>query len=456
MMALCFLLIPALSLHGQQQGSNRLSGVVRDSEGKPLPAATLQLQQPDQPPRSTTSDSSGRYVFTALREGKYVLHIHAAGCLDADLAVVINPGDSKVFDVKLASDPNAPAFSQANSAPSFYDPPQFTVSGVTDTSNLGGHGSDTITHVRNSLSKEAVSLGSDSTPSAITVSPDTEKLLLEGVQKNPQDAAMHHQLAEIEEKLGKPLQAVQEYERAATLDPSEPYLFDWGSELLLHHAPEPAEKVFSKGHALFPRSTRMLIGLGAASFSEGAEDAAMQSIGQAADLDRANPVPYSFFGEMLASETKPPDTIIDRLKQFAELHPERADANYFYALALWKRHRESSDRIQIESLLRKSVQIDPKYALSYVQLGILDAEKGNFRGAVSNYKAALKWSPDLQEAHYRLAQAYRRLGEIDKAREETQAYELLSRKSTEEADAERHQIRQFVYTLRDQPEKPPR
>src|SRR2546430_13519862 len=44
-----------------------------------------------------------------------------------------------------------------------------------------------------------------------------------------------------------PLEAVRQYQRAAELDASEPYLFDWGAELLLHHAPEPAIEVFSKG-----------------------------------------------------------------------------------------------------------------------------------------------------------------------------------------------------------------
>ena len=58
--------------------------------------------------------------------------------------------------------------------------------------------------------------------------------------RNP--VADAHRLAgELDEKLGDPLAAVQEYERAARLDPSEQNYFAWGSELLLHRAVNEGE-----------------------------------------------------------------------------------------------------------------------------------------------------------------------------------------------------------------------
>jgi hypothetical protein len=65
------------------------------------------------------------------------------------------------------------------------------------------------------------------------------------------------------------LEAVREYQRAAELDATEPNLFNWGAELLMHRAAEPATEVFAKGHRLFPRSTRMLLGLAAAWYARG-------------------------------------------------------------------------------------------------------------------------------------------------------------------------------------------
>ncbi|WP_217551160.1 hypothetical protein, partial [Pantoea sp. GbtcB22] len=69
-------------------------------------------------------------------------------------------------------------------------------------------------------------------------------------------ASLHHLLASIDEKLGDSLDAVHEYQHAAQMEQTEPYIFDWGPELLLHHAPEPAGEVFEKGTKLFPKSMR--------------------------------------------------------------------------------------------------------------------------------------------------------------------------------------------------------
>ena len=86
-----------------------------------------------------------------------------------------------------------------------------------------------------------------------------------------------------------------EYQRAAELDPSEPYFFDWGSELLLHRAVEPAIEVFSKGNRLFPHSARMLVALGVAWYSNGSYDQAAQRLCEASDLNPDDPkaVPVS-------------------------------------------------------------------------------------------------------------------------------------------------------------------
>lgn len=54
----------------------------------------------------------------------------------------------------------------------------------------------------------------------------------------------------------------------------------------------------------------------------------------------------------------------------------------------------------------------------------------------------------MEEAHYRLAQAHRQLGQPDQAKDELRLYEQLSKESAQETERDRHQIRQLVYTLR--------
>ena len=57
--------------------------------------------------------------------------------------------------------------------------------------------------------------------------------------------------------------------------------------------------------------------------------------------------------------------------------------------------------------------------------------------------------PQMEEAHYRLAQAYRQTGDAAKAATELQIYDRLAEESAQSAERQRHEIRQFVYTLRD-------
>jgi tetratricopeptide (TPR) repeat protein len=267
-----------------------------------------------------------------------------------------------------------------------------------------------------------------------------------------EQAKLHHLLGDIEEKLGNPLEAVREYQRAAELDPSEPNLFDWGAELLLHRAFEPAIEVFSKGNRLFPRSARVLAGLGVAWYARGAYDQAAQRFCEASDLNPDDPNPYLFMGKMQSVETAQSQCVAERLRRFAGLQPENAVANYDYALSLWNRQEGSANAenlAQVESLLEKAVHLDPKFGHAYLELGILYSDRGDSSQAIAAYRDAIEANPGLEDAHYRLAQIYSRTKEKSKAQVELQLYKQLSKKAAEDAEHERREIQQFVYKLRD-------
>jgi len=157
---------------------------------------------------------------------------------------------------------------------------------------------------------------------------------------------------------------------------------------------------------------------------------------------------------MLRADTAPSDEVVQRLHRFVTLQPQNADANYYYAVVLGKLREGPQDKdrkAQAESYLNTTLRLDPKYAAAHLQLGIFHSEQGNYESAVSDYRRAVELDPQLEQAHYRLAQAYRKLGEADKAAEEVRLYEQLAKESVQKAERERHEIRQFVYTLRDGP-----
>jgi tetratricopeptide (TPR) repeat protein len=512
------LLLVSLNGAGQQAADlGTLHGVIRDAEGKPVAQTAILLQRKGSGDSlNTQTDSQGHYSFKGLSDGVYSLRGSKTGYADAEISsVFLRPHESKTVDLTLGLVQQGQG--PATSTPQFFDQPQFTVAGVTDTTNLGGHGSDTIVRTRNSLAKDTVSLGEP----AVKVSSDSarEKSLRALAERQPVDfganhqlgqlliaggkarqaipfleraaakepgnyenaydlalanaqtgnyaiardeatkllathdqADLHHLLGDVHEKLGDSLEAARHYQRAAELDPSESNLFDWGAELLLHHAPEPAVEVFSKGNGLYPGSTRMLLGLGAAYFARGAYDEAIQRVSRASDLNPNAPVPYLFLGEIEQAQTVPSNELVEKLRRFLTLQPENADANYYYAVGLWKRRNaapEMQNVARVESLLKTAIQINPKHAAATLQLGIVHSEQGAYSQAISDYRKALDSDPQMEEAHYRMAQAYRQIGDSEKAKEELRLYGQLAKESAQKQDRERHEIKQFVYTLRD-------
>ena len=70
--------------------------------------------------------------------------------------------------------------------------------------------------------------------------------------------------------------------------------------------------------------------------------------------------------------------------------------------------------------------------------------------AIDAFKKAIEYLAFPDEAHYRLAQIYRQSGQAEKARNELALFRETSQKRTTEEEEQRHQIQQFVYTLREQ------
>jgi tetratricopeptide (TPR) repeat protein len=495
-MAVLAALAPARAQSQESPGPTNwggtLQGHVHDSTGRPSANAIVVLelgsvaQATAAPVQTTRTDSAGSYRFAALRAGTYRLRAEMTGYGGATVALVnLAKDQTQDVDFTLVS-----ATSSAQ-APEFFDEPQFTVAGVTQAANSGGHGSDVVLRTTEALAKATVSLSKDrdghndgdkesmagsKSPAAAPSTAATESSLLQAAALTPLDPALHHRLGDVEEDLGKPLEAVREYQRAAELDPSELYLFDWGTELLNHRALEPATEVFAKGNRLFPKSVRMLVALGVAWYARGSYDLAEQCLGNASDLAPDNPTPYLFLGRMQSVAATPSELSVERLARFARLQPQNALANYYYAVSLWKQaagsavndpdtaDNSNNDRsARVESLLLKAVQLDPRLRAAYLQLGILYSQRADFSQAISAFRKVVDVGPQevggspvaspqleetLAEGHYRLARAYLRTGDKAHAQEELQLHDQLAEKTKEDTEHERREIQEFVISLR--------
>jgi tetratricopeptide (TPR) repeat protein len=267
--------------------------------------------------------------------------------------------------------------------------------------------------------------------------------------KQKDTAELHNLLGQIEEKDGNFVPAANEFEAAAHADPSEGNLFDWGSELLLHRTFDPAIEVFRHAAERYPNSPRLAIGLGMSLYSRGNYDDAVKALLKAADLNPSDPSCYYFLSKAYDSSPSQAEDVIQRFRRFAELQPKNARSLYYYAMSLWKGRRTQDagvDVHQIESLLKKSVELDPKLAEAHLQLGNLYSDQGRYADAVPEYQNALEINADLADAHYRLGQAYVHTGQKDRAQEQLQVYQRLRAEHLAELDKQKAEIRQFVYS----------
>lgn len=265
-------------------------------------------------------------------------------------------------------------------------------------------------------------------------------------------AELHNLLGETEEKAGDSVEAANEFQLAAHMDPTEQFIFDWGNELLLHQAYDPAAKVFTSGVERYPQSAMLHIGLGIAYDALRSYDDAAKALCRATDLAPSDPRPYLFLGRMFDISLIQADEVTERLKRFAEIQPRNALANYYYAMSMWKGQRGQNAQAntdKIAFLLKRAATLDPRFPDPHLQLGILYAGQQRYADAIREYQRTVRLKPDLTEAHYRLSQAYFRTGQRALAAKELELYNGFHQQDLADADRKRKEQSKFIYNLLD-------
>jgi tetratricopeptide (TPR) repeat protein len=273
--------------------------------------------------------------------------------------------------------------------------------------------------------------------------------LAQSIAQQKDVGELHNLLGKIDEKDGKFIDAANEFETAARMDPSEDNLFVWGSELLLHRTYEPAIQVFQQATRRFPNSSRLWVGLGMALYARTRYQESIKALLTAADLSPTDPRCYLFLSKAYFSSPTQADDVIQRFRRYAELEPQNARAQYYYAVSLWKGKRSEATSIDyplIESLLHRSIALDGTLAEAHLQLGILYSDQHEYAKSFPEYTRAVALDPNLPDAHYRLGQYYVHAGQKNQAQQEFQIFQQLQTHHLDEVDKERAEVRQFVYS----------
>jgi len=244
---------------------------------------------------------------------------------------------------------------------------------------------------------------------------------------------LHNLLGDIEEASGDFDAAAREYETAARMDPSEKNLFDLGTDLLRHNASQQALTVFRYAAPLSPNSARIQIGLGIALYSAGQFSEAVQALCHAVDMDPGDTRALGFLGGMYDVAPELSAEVDRRLARFADLYPQNAAANYYYALSLRRRTLSAGlggNEQKVETLLRKAVTLDPTFVDGHVQLALLYVDEQKTAPAIREFETAVRLKPELKSAHYHLSRLYQQQGRTDLARRELAFYESLRKQES--------------------------
>jgi tetratricopeptide (TPR) repeat protein len=262
-------------------------------------------------------------------------------------------------------------------------------------------------------------------------------------------AALYDTLGEMEEEAGQYVEAVQSYQRAVELDPSnEQFYFDLGVEYLSHFTFGPAAEVYRVGTQKFPDSSRQFVGLGFSHYAVREYKEAADAFTRALEIEPDSPAVFKAWNSVLDSlAPKDWEGLLPRLDRLATAHPQSAELSFCYGAALFrlefaKGQKAALDRPQ--SLLEKAVHLRPDFPAAHLELGALYTAKKLNQKAVDEYLEVIREDSKSEVPHYRLGQLYREMNKLDLATAELGRYQELARLHQEDLKRNRSNIKQFI------------
>lgn len=232
------------------------------------------------------------------------------------------------------------------------------------------------------------------------------------------DANIAELRGEIEEKAGHPAAALASFRQAAELNPNPVTVQAYGEELLRHWTFPAAATVFEYGAKQFPESPRLRMDLGIAYFGNNDFSRASEVFSGMLAQDPENSTLADLLGRSCNATTSSSSTSCDHLTDFAQQHPGNAPAALYAAIMLLQRPESADSSRQAEVLLRRALEVNPKLAEGWYQLGVLQQQRSDWAGSEESLQRAVALRPSYAEAHYRLSRAYAHTGRQGDARAE--------------------------------------
>jgi Flp pilus assembly protein TadD len=243
-------------------------------------------------------------------------------------------------------------------------------------------------------------------------------------------ADLHNLLGKAYEADGQSDKSILELQEAIRLAPNnESYVFDLAYVLLVHQNFDAAIKFLESAKARFDKSAQLELALGVANYGQRkfaeAVDAFLWTVQLAPNVEQ----PYIFLGRIINHAEGRLGEVTQKFASFAKANPRNYQGHFLHAKGLIAQMGPSpSSELtkQAESLLKKSIELNPSFWESHFELGVLLEGRRDFATAARHLERAIQLNPKAPAPHYRLARVYDRLGQPEKAQAERALHEKLT------------------------------
>jgi tetratricopeptide (TPR) repeat protein len=252
-------------------------------------------------------------------------------------------------------------------------------------------------------------------------------------------------LGVIQERLGHPAQARELLQQAVALDSgSEDFHFNYANHVLQFETSQAAIEIFRSEVERFPRSWRMLLGLGSAYYLSGKYGETAQALLQAIQLKPDSKLAYFLLGKVYESAESSQGSIEEAFRVYCHRAPDDPWAYYHYGTILYllAQSGKSPDLQKATFILKKALAQNSKFAEAHFQLGLIAQSEEQWEEGIRHLEDAIRLDPKMAAAHYRLGLAYQRFGEREKATAEFELFEKL--KSENQAEQDKQTVLEYL------------
>lgn len=281
---------------------------------------------------------------------------------------------------------------------------------------------------------------------------------LTGARKHAGDAFHLKETAEVHGLLGDileagkdPVAALQHYQEAVKLDPSESNLFALGYQFLSHWNWKEAEQIFESALERIPGSWRLSLGLGTACMGQNEYEKATQVLLRATESDPNALLGYHLLAQSFDQSSDSFGKAVARFEEFHRRNPDDPWALYYQVLAAFRsasKAHASLDEERSLGSLQKALARRPDFFQAQFLLGEIQFEQKRWDAAVSAFEKAVELDPNHVEAHYKLALAFRRSGRTEEAKVEMARYQALKKTQEQELTERVAQTTRFIVELK--------